>query len=57
VSISSIGIQTVTPTTGTSQQQPQQQQQDNAANDNSSHGTTKYHAPSQTVGQHVDKRV
>jgi hypothetical protein len=54
VSISSIGIQTVTPTTGTRQQQPPQQ---NAANDNSSQTPAKGASPSQTTGKYVDKRV
>jgi hypothetical protein len=57
VSISSIGIQTVTPSTGTRQEQPQQQQQ-NAANDNSSHVSAKSGSSSpKTTGQYVDKRV
>ena len=55
MSISSIGIQTVTPSTGTRQQQQQPQQQQSAANDNSSQVTAK--SESRTVGQHVDKRV
>jgi hypothetical protein len=55
VSISSIGIQTVTPSTGTPQDKPQQQQ--SAANDNSSQVSAKSgsQSSSQTTGQHVDK--
>ena len=53
MSISSIGIQTVTPSTGTRQEQPQQQQ--GAANDNSSQGSARSGSPSQTTGKHVDK--
>lgn len=55
MSISSIGIQTVTPTTGTRQQQQPPQQ--NAANDNSSQTPAKGASPSQTTGKYVDKRV
>jgi hypothetical protein len=53
VSISSIGIQTVTPTTGTPQEKPQQQH--GAANDNSAQASAKTAPSSQTTGQHVDK--
>ena len=54
MSISSIGIQTVTPSTGTPQDKPQQQQ--SAANDNSSQVSAKSgSSSSQTTGQHVDK--
>ncbi|HXD45921.1 MAG TPA: hypothetical protein VN655_12370 [Pseudolabrys sp.] len=56
MSISSIGIQTVTPTTGTKQEQQPPQQQ-SAANDNSSQTSTKGPSPSQTTGKYVDKRV
>ena len=58
MSISSIGIQTVTPSTGTKagQQASQQQQQQSAANDNSSQVSAKS-SSSHTTGQHVDKRV
>ena len=55
VSISSIGIQTVTPSTGTKAGQQQQQQQQSAANDNSSDAAAKSASSSQTTGQHVDK--
>ena len=57
MSISSIGIQTVTPTTGTRQEQQQAPQQQSAANDNSSQTPTKGTSPSQTTGKYVDKRV
>ena len=55
MSISSIGIQTVTPSTGTRHDQSQQQQ--SAANDNSSQVSAKSgsQSSSQTTGQHVDK--
>ena len=54
MSISSIGIQTVTPSTGTRHDQSQQQQ--SAANDNSSQVSAKSgSSSSQTTGQHVDK--
>jgi hypothetical protein len=58
VSISSIGIQTVTPSTGTKagQQASQQQQQQSAANDNASQVAAKS-SSSQTTGQYVDKHV
>ncbi|MGN6569978.1 MAG: hypothetical protein ACTHLO_01010 [Pseudolabrys sp.] len=56
MSISSIGIQTVTPSTGTPQERPQQQQQQSAANDNSSQSAAKSgSSSSQTTGRHVDK--
>ncbi|HEY6025797.1 MAG TPA: hypothetical protein VIV09_02760 [Pseudolabrys sp.] len=54
MSISSIGIQTVTPSTGTRGQQQAQQQ--NASNDNTP-PPAKPSSPSPTTGQHVDKRV
>jgi hypothetical protein len=59
VSITSIGIQTVTPSTGTraGRQEQAQQQQQSAANDNTSQGTAKSGASSRTTGQYVDKRV
>jgi hypothetical protein len=59
MSISSIGIQTVTPSTGTRQEQPQaQQQQQSAANDNSGASpAAKTASSSQATGQHVDKHV
>ena len=55
MSISSIGIQTVTPSTGTPQDKPPQPQ--SAANDNSSQVSAKSgsQSSSQTTGQHVDK--
>ena len=59
MSISSIGIQTVTPTTGTGAQRPQsaQQQQQSASNDNSPANGTSKNDQAQTLGRHVDKRV
>jgi hypothetical protein len=55
MSISSIGIQTVTPSTGTkAQQQPPQQ---SASNDNTPKVDAKSGSSSQTTGRHVDKRV
>jgi hypothetical protein len=59
MSISSIGIQTVTPTTGTGAQRSQaaQQPQQSASNDNgAANGSTK-NDQAQTLGRHVDKRV
>ena len=60
MSISSIGIQTVTATTATGAQRPQSApppQQQSASNDDStSNGKGNGH-PSQTLGRHVDKRV
>ena len=58
MSISSIGIQTVTPTTGTGAQSPQsaEQQQPTASNDNTPKATGK-NGSAQTLGRHVDKRV
>jgi len=60
MSVSSIGIQTVTPTTATGAQRPQSAQQqrsasndNNTGNDSANKGTT----PTQTLGRHVDKRV
>jgi len=55
MSISSIGIQTVTPSTGTRHDQSQQQQ--SAANDNSSQVSAQSASQpsSQTTGKHVDK--
>ena len=61
MSISSIGIQTVTPTTGTGAQRPQsteqQQQQQSASNDNSAANGSAKGGSAQTLGRHVDKRV
>ncbi|HEV2627401.1 MAG TPA: hypothetical protein VGV41_01985 [Pseudolabrys sp.] len=60
MSISSIGIQTVTPTTGTGAQRPQsteQQQQQSASNDNSAANGSAKSGSAQTLGRHVDKRV
>lgn len=56
MSISSIGIQTVTATTGTRGHERQPQQQ-SASNDNNPPVAAKSGTPSPTVGQHVDKRV
>ncbi len=58
MSISSIGIQTVTPTTGTSAQRPQSaQQQQSASNDNNAANGSAKNNQGQTLGRHVDKRV
>jgi hypothetical protein len=61
MSVSSIGIQTVTPTTGTSAQRPhsaqQQQQQQSASNDNSGANGSPKDGSSQALGRHVDKHV
>ena len=59
MSISSIGIQTVTPTTGTGAQRPQstEQQQQSASNDNSAANGSAKNGSAQTLGRHVDKRV
>jgi hypothetical protein len=58
MSVSSIGIQTVTPTTATGAQRPQsaQQPQHSASNDNGAANSSKNGQP-QTLGRHVDKRV
>jgi hypothetical protein len=56
VSISSIGIQTVTPSTGTKADQQTSRQQQSAANDNSAQAPAKS-GSSRTTGQYVDKRV
>ena len=61
MSVSSIGIQTVTPTTATGAQRPQSaQQQRSASNDNAAGNSSAKNggAPqTQTLGRHVDKRV
>jgi hypothetical protein len=60
MSISSIGIQTVTANTGTGsrQQQAAPQQQQGPANDNSdASAALKSGSSSQTTGKHVDKMV
>ena len=58
VSISSIGIQTVTATTGTGAQRPQSAQpQHSASNDNGTSSPAAKNGSAQTVGRHVDKRV
>ena len=58
MSISSIGIQTVTPTTGTGAQRPQStEQQQSASNDNSAANGSAKSGSAQTLGRHVDKRV
>jgi hypothetical protein len=60
MSISSIGIQTVTATTATgaqrSQSAPPPEQQHSASNDNGG-GSAPKGDSSQTLGRHVDKRV
>ena len=60
MSISSIGIQTVTATTATGAQRPQSApspQQHSASNDNGAGNGTSKGNSSQTLGRHVDKRV